>query len=956
MAFNPGTLVSLRNRDWVVLPSEDPDLLVVKPLGGSEEEVTGVYLPLQFGKDQPKLAQFPYPTREDLGDVGTARLLFDAARLSFRNGAGPFRSLAKLSFRPRSYQMVPLIMALRQEIVRLLVADDVGVGKTIEALLVLRELLERRRIKRFAVVCLPHLCEQWQDEIKDKLDLDAVIIRSNTQARLDREIQGDVSVYDYYPFQIISIDYIKNESRRDVFFQQCPEMVVVDEAHSCARPSGASTSQQLRHNLLHRLSQKPNQHIVMLTATPHSGKPEEFQSLLGLLKPEFEVLDLPNSSQTQRRELAKHFIQRKRGDVEKWLGEDTPFPKRDPKEFGYDLSPRYAAFFNDILNFARKLVSGESTQPGQKRVQYWTALGLLRGVMSSPDAGVEMLENRLSGLSPADDAPSDNGEQENPVHDTEPGFESDFTPMQVMQRREWSQHQLGQLRQFATQLKALGNPKDDQKLFAAFQVVDDLLRQKFNPVIFCRYIATAKYVGAQLAPLLKAKYPKLDLQVVTSEDPDEVRKQRVDGMEKAQQRVLVVTDCLSEGINLQKHFTAVLHYDLPWNPNRLEQREGRVDRFGQTGKLMPDGSIMVKAGLLYGKDNPIDGVVLDVILRKIREIRRSIGITIPFPEDSKSIIDTIAHALLLNPDRKVSIKVKDDHPEFDFEEFDEAKKAKLKVSQKLAEAEQREKASRSIFAQHVIKAQEIEADLKDVDQAIGNPQAVETFVTSSLNNVLGVQIDRDKKGYRLFTANLPYVLKTVLPAEDIVLVSFESPTPEDYLYLGRNHPFVEQLCQLMMANSISHNGRGAARSAVMRCREVDIKTTILLLRCRNVIEEKKSKNKIVAEEMLIWGYRGAPAQKDFINSEQAGTLLSSARPSANLTPEARSSFLDNELKLIAGLQAEMDAVAEKRSQNLVEAYERFSQLMDQKQFQVVYPVLPMDVMGVYVLLPDGGGR
>src|ERR1035441_9107045 len=203
MAFTPGTLVNLRNRDWVVLPSEDPDLLVVKPLGGSEEEVAGIYLPLQFGKDQPKLAQFPYPASADLGDVNTARLLYDAARLSFRNGAGPFRSLAKLSFRSRSYQMVPLIMALRQEIVRLLVADDVGVGKTIEALLVLRELLERRRIKRFAVVCLPHLCEQWQDEIKDKLDLDAVIIRSNTRARLDREIQGDVSVYDYYPFQKI---------------------------------------------------------------------------------------------------------------------------------------------------------------------------------------------------------------------------------------------------------------------------------------------------------------------------------------------------------------------------------------------------------------------------------------------------------------------------------------------------------------------------------------------------------------------------------------------------------------------------------------------------------------------------------------------------------------------------------------------------------------------------------
>jgi superfamily II DNA or RNA helicase len=170
-------------------------------------------------------------------------MLYDAARLSFRNGAGPFRCLAKLSFRPRSYQMVPLIMALRQEQVRLLVADDVGVGKTVEALLIIQELLSRRHIQRFAIVCLPHLCEQWQEEIKNKLELDAVIIRSNTQGRLDREIQGDTSVYEYYPYQIISIDYIKSETRRDIFIQQCPELIVVDEAHSCARPSGATTSQ-----------------------------------------------------------------------------------------------------------------------------------------------------------------------------------------------------------------------------------------------------------------------------------------------------------------------------------------------------------------------------------------------------------------------------------------------------------------------------------------------------------------------------------------------------------------------------------------------------------------------------------------------------------------------------------------------------------------------------------------
>jgi SNF2 family DNA or RNA helicase len=211
LKYQPGKLVSLRGRDWVVLPSDDDDLLMVKPLGGSDEETTGIFLPIAEASDVPRDARFDPPTAEDLGDISTARLLYDSARLAFRNGAGPFRALAKLSFRPRAYQLVPLIMALRQERVRLLVADDVGVGKTVEALLIIRELLERKKIKRFAIVCLPHLCDQWQKEIRTKLDIEAVIIRSNTQNRLDREIQGDTSVYDYYPYQIVSVDFIKSQ-------------------------------------------------------------------------------------------------------------------------------------------------------------------------------------------------------------------------------------------------------------------------------------------------------------------------------------------------------------------------------------------------------------------------------------------------------------------------------------------------------------------------------------------------------------------------------------------------------------------------------------------------------------------------------------------------------------------------------------------------------------------------
>lgn len=954
--LQPGKLVSLRGRDWIVLPSEDDDLLIVKPLGGSDDEIAGIYLPLAIASDQPVDARFAPPGAADLGDIATARLLYDSARLAFRNGAGPFRSLAKLSFRPRAYQMVPLIMALRQETVRLLIADDVGVGKTVEALLVVKELLERRRIKRFAVVCLPHLCEQWQAEIRAKLDIEAVIIRSNTQARLDRHIQGDTSVYDYYPYQVISIDYIKSDTRRNVFIEQCPELVIVDEAHTGARPAGASAGQQQRYHLINSISQKSDQHLLLLTATPHSGKPEEFHSLLGLLRKDFEGLDLPDSSPAQRRDLARFFVQRKRADVEKWLGEDTPFPEREAFEWPYELGKDYALFFEKIIGFARRLITPDLKRGGHKRVQYWTALALLRGVMSSPAAGIEMLNTRLSNLPSAagDDQVTtpvaDVMPEENPVRDTEFGYEGDNTPTQIIERHDWTSAQRQSLRDLARELEKLANLKDDQKLASAELIIEDWLNEGLQPVVFCRYISTANYLGQSLAPVLKKKFPKLDIQVITSELPDEVRKQRIEEMGKFSLRVLIATDCLSEGINLQSHFTGVLHYDLPWNPNRLEQREGRVDRYGQTAPK-------VKACLLYGADNPIDGIVLDVLLRKVREIKRSTGINVPFPEDSQSIIDTITQALLLNPDRKISANGlrrpgSATQLSFDFGGLSEAEQAKANITRKVDEAAEREKISRSIFAQNAIKAQEIEADLREVDEAIGDPKAVEEFVVAVLNNLLGVQVQRDAKGYRIIIGNLPPQLRELLPPGDPVKVSFLSPTPEGYHYLGRNHRFVEQLCQLVMANTMARVDKRAARSAVIRTRQVASKTTILLFRCRNVIEQAKGGNQIVAEEMMLWGWRGTPQQKEFLEHSAAKATLSMARASSDLSFQARSSFLENELKLLQILDTDFTIVAEAQAKKLVAAHERFSALMDHEKFQVVYPVLPMDLLGIYILLPE----
>lgn len=960
VSLQPGKLVSLRGRDWIVLPSDDPELLVVKPLGGSDEEITGIYLPLAMPGDNVEDATFAPPTPADLGDISTARLLYDSARLAFRNGAGPFRALAKLSFRPRSYQIVPLVMALRQESVRLLIADDVGVGKTVEALLIVKELLERRQIKRFAVICLPHLCEQWQAEIRNKLDLEAVIIRSNTQARLDRQIQGDTSVYDYYPYQVISVDFIKAETRRAVFIEQCPEMVIVDEAHSCTRPAGASASQQQRYHLVSQIAQKKNQQLVMLTATPHSGKPEEFHSLLGMLQSDFEQLDLPNATQAQRRELARYFVQRKRADVEKWLNEDTPFPTREAFEWAYQLSSEYGGFFKDILSFCRKILADRADDDGRSRIHYWTALGLLRGVMSSPAAGVEMLNTRLSNLAKGTEAMQDNDfsaeSDENPVRDTEFGFEGDNTPTQVIEHHDWSKHQREKLRSFADRLEKLANLNDDPKLASAELIMEDWLKQGINPVIFCRYIATANYVGAQLAPSLQKKFPKLDIQIITSELPDELRKQRIEEMGKAPLRLLIATDCLSEGVNLQQAFAGVLHYDLPWNPNRLEQREGRVDRFGQTARE-------VKACLLYGADNPIDGIVLDVLLRKVREIKRATGISVPFPEDSQSIIDTITQALLINPDKQVKTERReaaaDSQLTFDFGNFDEAAKAKAHVTRMVDEAAEREKISRNIFAQNAIKAHEIEEDLRAVDEAIGDPLAVEGFVTDTLNNLLGVQVIAEgKKGYKLVLNNLPPQLRDLLPTGDgkydSVRISFYSPTAEGYHYLGRNHRFVEQLCQLVMANTLARVEKRAARAAVIRTREVTKKTTLLLFRCRNVIKRQRGEQQIVAEEMILWGWRGTPQQMEFLEHDEAKTLLTNARAASNLSREARANSLVNELKLLVKISSEFKDVAERQSQRLVEAHERFSTLVDgSRRFQVVYPVLPMDLLGVYILLPEG---
>jgi hypothetical protein len=280
--FSPGDLVNARGREWVVLPSGDDAVLRLRPLSGAESDVQVLRPALERRPVQPARFGLPEPARTATQD--DARLLSEALRLSLRRGAGPFRSAARVGFEPRAYQLVPLLMALRLPVARLLIADDVGVGKTVEAGLILRELLDRGELDRFAVLCPPHLVEQWVDELRTKFDLDATAVTSATAARLERGLPLSQTLFDAYPYTVVSLDYIKAERRRDGFARACPPLVIVDEAHACV---GGERGRHQRFELLQALAADAERHMLLLTATPHSGDEAAFDRLLGLLDPAF---------------------------------------------------------------------------------------------------------------------------------------------------------------------------------------------------------------------------------------------------------------------------------------------------------------------------------------------------------------------------------------------------------------------------------------------------------------------------------------------------------------------------------------------------------------------------------------------------------------------------------------------------------------------------------------------
>jgi hypothetical protein len=517
--MNPGSIVHCRNRDWALLPSDQPGIQLLRPLTGATDDVVAIHQGLSdliaytLPEERIRPATFPPPTLDDLSDAAGAHLLWQAARLTLREGATPFRSLGRISIRPRIYQFVPLLMALRLDPVRLLIADDVGVGKTIEALLVARELWDRGEIKRFCVLCPPYLCEQWQKELSEKFNLEAVVIRSGTISQLERQKAGHDSIYQHYPIQVASIDFLKSDRNRQQFLLHCPDLVIVDEAHGSAVASDRNQSQHQRHELVRAIADQKNRHLLLLTATPHSGIESAFRSLLSLLRPELGTWSPSALTEPQRIELARHFVQRTRFDIETdWEGEHC-FPRREPSDETYRLSRAYQDLFTKTYDFCSEIVrAGQALDQRQQRVRYWGALALLRCVMSSPAAAVAALESRHDALAVGDEemdfrsfifeSTDDRTDDEQP---TPPVEAAGATLAEVDRRRP---RELGRL---AKALLSAG----DTKLDRCAELVGDLLREGLSPIVWCRYIATAESLAEGLHKALRRAFPNLRVVALT---------------------------------------------------------------------------------------------------------------------------------------------------------------------------------------------------------------------------------------------------------------------------------------------------------------------------------------------------------------------------------------------------------------------------------------------------------
>ena len=971
---SPGSIVKVRGREWIALPQSQSEkqeqVLKLRPLGGGDQGIATLYWPLEGAAVKP--ASFEPPDPSQSGSQSSALLLRDALLLKLRAGAGPFRSLGNVALEPRPYQLVPLLMALKQPVTRMLIADEVGLGKTVEALLIARELLDRGEIRKVTVICPPHLCEKWRADMQGQFNLAAEVVRPGTAQKLERGLPAGRSIFDVIPFTVVSLDWIKSDRNREGFLRSCGEFVIVDEAHTCAARKGGGRQQ--RYELLRGLSDKPDRHVVLLTATPHSGDTEAFDNLLGLLDRKFaglsEMAEGPRRKEL-RDDLGNYFVQRRRQDLkEEWGTNGADFPDRETREAEYQLSGDWAELFHDVLGYAKDLVqrsAGESKL--RQRMSWWAALALLRCVSSSPAAASASLRTKLLNLQTGSAGDAELDEQQL-ADDLESmaalavldGAEEEFSGEEAAPGADLANAEdAEQLQDLIARADLLRGKTHDPKLKQLIKELNGLLKEGFRPVIFCRFRPTAHYLAEQLQEAL----PKRShvVMAVTGDLPPEERVLRIrelqDELANDKVPVLVATDCLSEGIDLQHTFDAVVHYDLCWNPTRHEQREGRVDRFGQARNN-------VRALMLHGgSSNPVDDRVRTVILAKEQTIRKELGVSVPIPGNANTITQAVLSSILGGPAQVI---------QGSFElglEGNTATQLELDatIEAEWQSAKEKAKTTRTIFAQRSLKPEEALVEWDRMQESLGSEQAVERLVVNACRR-LNLPIGPLKTSSDCWELDLTALgddrmaLRERLRNHDLdgrLRLSFRSPARDGSKLLSRSHPLVVELADFVAERALSGlETELAARASVICTKSVASRTQLLVLRLRHQLHQDRwtGNGYEALPDLLVEECLTVRVQSDGVEQLEGNAALQllEAPPARNVDVGERTRWLTEAVEGLNNLRSALQALAERRAQLAEDDHRRVREasLRRGESLRMRFncePAPAVDVIGLFVLLP-----
>ena len=805
-----GQIVKLRRRLWRV-DEVIGDEFVATAIDGMGETRRRFLTTLE----KPVPGALEAPSYGELGNASSQDLLLRAYRLSMLHGSAPFLSLQRSSVIPVNYQLVPLVVALEQPRVRLLIADDVGLGKTVEAGLILSELLARGRVKRFLVVTPASLRDQWQQALDHFFHIETRILSGHTRRQYEKELPAGANPWQYFHRVIVSIDYAKDPENKLKILEQPWDLVLVDEAHNAAKPHQTAPDQRVemdRWQLVTELAAKAT-HLLLLTATPHNGYTDSFASLVTMLDDGL-VYGPVHDPGIDRKRARRYVCQRSRRDVERWFDEHgmkCPFPRHDQRDHQEVIIPIHKDLKGVITEVERhsvRLLEEAKKTRRYRMMAEWLVLHFQKRALSSPAALRESLKNRIAEIdrrlgeteeAAVERAPSEALLVRN-VFDEDTGERAD----QEEASRRCDKAVFGDPDSLRAERRALVTiledaraitPAKDSKLRRLHErVLPQLLRRAPRVIVFTRYKDTLDYLVGQL----EKKLPKgTQIFWLHGDLSQAARREEFRKFEQSDKAVLVATDVISEGLNLQHACSQVVHYELPWNPNRLEQRNGRVDRFGQQAE-----EVVIRTMVM---DETLDIAILELLIRKAYRIREDRGFCPPYFGDEVSIAHLIRSHRRATQQQLELFAAHDDA-------LEEA--LQRRITDPLGDDVVERVAKDCFYGETDVSLPDITERLERSQRLIGSPAQVRGFVESALNCYrCTIREERD----RTLTIHLPE-RRLQLPAigsklEKATFNPEAAMADPDLVVLDIGHPLVRRLIDLVREDFFrtgANNGRTAA--------------------------------------------------------------------------------------------------------------------------------------------------